>query len=188
MPISYERRKRLRLEKAIAVMKPYVLRCLLKTESPVLDKTVADPLAEGVRKHFYGLRGNKGEVCEILNKLSVEDFNTAIIKAIQHCLESEELQKHLKERAASRQAYLDGSLGMPVKEYIQKHGRLPGNIASQPSNVLKQPTKKRRPKLFKPLDQPKAIKPKLDMHHDTDVIVPEDMDAHRLRLLIKALA
>ena len=168
MPITYARRKELHLAKAIVVIQPYVLRYLRKHGSAVLDKRVGDPLLEGVRKHFYGFKGRKDEVVEVLNKLGTEDINKAILRSIRDCLESPELQEHLKKRAATRRQYLIDNAGRPKSVFVQ-------------------PKKNYRPRMFKPLDRQPVRRPKLDMQHDNDVLKPAEMDAHQLRRLIKTL-
>lgn len=108
MPISYKRRRDNAVSKAVAIIKPYVLEYLTASQSIVLNPMVGDPLVEGVRKHFLGIKGYKNEeLARIHPPLNEEEINKAVLQAIRECRAGTPgLDDHLAKKNAERKAEL----------------------------------------------------------------------------------
>lgn len=126
MPISYSKRKANDYRKAVELIKPYVMKYLLKDISAALDPRQAAPLREGIRTHLMGLRVEKGKSVESFT-LGKDEINRVALEAIRECLSTPGIQTLLKERKAKRETFVADMIARGEAEK-REDGRLPKQV------------------------------------------------------------
>lgn len=171
------------------------------------DKIVEDLMARlrGVIESFKERRGKMRIAYVTLARLSGAEQLETIVTALTYALNSSAFRKaKIKERQEIRAALSDANRDVLSKTQYSKFASLRNagtakEYRPRKRNVFDQPRSTRPLKKFRPLELPSEqllisgkvavpARPTLDPHYEKDVIVPSDLSAWQLRLLIKALS
>jgi hypothetical protein len=155
---------------------------------------------------FKGRRGRMKVAYVTLASLSGADQMEAVATALACALNSKEFRKaKVKEQRESRAALSDANRQILDKTQYSAFRPLRNkgtNKEYRPRdrNEFDQPRQARTKRMFTPLELPREqqlllgpeqrpiTRPTLDSYKETDIIVPSDLSAWQLRLLIKTLS
>ncbi len=171
------------------------------------DKLVEDFMTRlrDLIESFKGRRGKLKIAYVTLASLNGAEQLEVLVTALANALNSKEFRKaKVKEQQEIKAALNDANREILSKTQYSKFRPLRNKgtakeYCPRDRNELDQPRSTRRPNKFKPLELPREqqllhgrvaapTRPTLDSYKVTDIIVPSDLSAWQLRLLIKTLS
>ena len=172
------------------------------------DKVVED-LIDRLRdlvESFKGRRGRMKVTYVTLASLSAAEQMEAVVTVLVTALNSKEFRKAKAKEQREARAELS-NLNREVlssTEYSQfrplRNKGTAKEYRPRDRNAFDQPKQTGRKRMFRPLEPPpeqqlllgskeySTARPKLDPYKETDIVVPSDLSAWQLRLLIKTLS